>query len=180
MIQINRLYGPVAALIATLAIGACSVGGNTEDLKQYVLDIKSRKGQVRPLPEFKAAEGFVYPGESLKDPFVSWEKDVAPVMQATVSGRGKGGKNRPQEPLEAFPLDTLRMVGALKKRDSQWALVKASDGVIYRVGVGSHVGQNQGRVTQVTEEKVSVMEMVADGLGSWEEREAFLTLVGKE
>jgi type IV pilus assembly protein PilP len=83
---------------------------------------------------------------------------------------------RPREFLEQFPLDTLAMVGTLQKQGRTYGLLQGKDGLVHRVQVGSYVGQADGRVTGITGTRVSVIELVADGLGGYIERPAALTL----
>ncbi len=96
-----------------------------------------------------------------------------------MTGTGSGIQpdvNRRREALEGFPLDALQMVGALEQRGQMWAVIKAPDGLVYRVARNNYVGQNHGRITGVSEEKVELVEIVPDGLGGWQERPARLAL----
>jgi len=95
---------------------------------------------------------------------------------------GSGSKvrpdlNRPREPLEEYPLDSLRMVGILELKGTRWALIKTPDETIHRVRVGNYMGQNHGRITRITETQVDLIEIVPDGLGGWMERKAQVALV---
>ena len=78
--------------------------------------------------------------------------------------------------LEQVPLDTLQMVGTLQVQGKTYGLLQGRDGLVHRVQVGSYVGQADGRVTSISNTKVSVTELVADGLGGYIERPAALTL----
>lgn len=83
--------------------------------------------------------------------------------------------NRRKEPLENFPLDTMALVGSLKKNDKEAALLRV-DKLIYQVNVGSYIGQNYGKITKITETELSVREIVQDAAGEWIERQAVLQL----
>jgi type IV pilus assembly protein PilP len=83
---------------------------------------------------------------------------------------------RPREYLEQFPLDTLKMVGTLRLRGGNYGLVQTKDGLIHRVLPGNHLGQNDGRVMGVTDAKITLIEIVPDGLGGYLERPAALAL----
>ena len=87
--------------------------------------------------------------------------------------------NRRREALEAFPLDALKMVGTLAQKDGVWAIIKAPDGLVYRVTRNNYLGQNYGRITKISEDKVELVEIVPDGLGGWQERRASLVLAEK-
>ncbi len=83
---------------------------------------------------------------------------------------------RPREPLEEFPMDSLRMLGMVTAQDHRYALIKAPDGVVHRVAMGDHLGQNYGEVVRITESEVGLKEIVPDGFGGWVERPAKLAL----
>jgi type IV pilus assembly protein PilP len=78
--------------------------------------------------------------------------------------------NRPREFLEQFPLDTLRMVGTLELDSGAFGLVQTSDGLVHRVRVGNHLGQNYGRITAVSDAEIQLVEIISDGLGGYLER----------
>jgi type IV pilus assembly protein PilP len=96
-----------------------------------------------------------------------------------VAGTGVGGPdpNRRKEPLEDFPLDSLKMVGTITRAKQAFAIIQAPDGSVQRVKAGDHMGQNSGLVTKVTEEKIDLIELVQGPLGDWVEREASLSLL---
>jgi type IV pilus assembly protein PilP len=83
---------------------------------------------------------------------------------------------RNREFLEQFSLDTLKMVGTLKLNGQSYGLVQVADGRVQRVLVGNHLGQNDGRITEIVPNKISVIELVPDGLGGYIERPAALAL----
>jgi len=163
-------------ILAVMLLSGCS-DQNLGDLQNYVSDVKARKGRVEPLPVFEAVEMYVYKSDDKKDPFTNWKTEVAPVG----NGQGNGGgmapdDQRQREELEAFPLDTLRMMGILEMKGTRWGLIKASDGIVYRVRKGNYMGQNFGKITEVAPENIVLIEIVPNGLGGWERREASLTL----
>ncbi|MFQ5488758.1 MAG: pilus assembly protein PilP, partial [Gammaproteobacteria bacterium] len=88
--------------------------------------------------------------------------------------------NRSKEVLENYPLDTLRLIGSLEYKEEHWGLVKAPDGIIYRVKPNNYLGQNYGKVIQVTENKLVLTEIVPDGLGGWEKRQTTLSVNNNE
>jgi type IV pilus assembly protein PilP len=84
--------------------------------------------------------------------------------------------NRPREHLEQFPLDTLQMVGTLADRRASFGLVQTADGLVYRVTVGDHMGQNYGRIVAITDSEIQLVEIISDGLGGFLERPAKIGL----
>jgi len=153
------------ALSSTLT--ACS--SKDDELEGFIEDTKKEPGgRVEPLPELKPYESYAYESSSLRSPFIP-------------GGSGGPSPLRPdsrrnREFLEQFSLDTLRMVGTLRMADRTYGLIKTKDGLVHRVLPGSYMGQSDGRVTEITPSKISVVEIVADGQGGYIERPASLGL----
>ena len=164
----KRLLIPAAILV----IGGCS--SEIDDLKRFVRD--SDKGiprRVEPLPAVKPFEPFTYEGFDLPDPF-------KPRKLSAPKESGAGGVapdlNRRKEPLEAFPLEQLKMVGTLSQNKETYALVRA-DKTLYRVKKGNYMGQNFGLITDVTDSEIKLKEIVQDSAGDWAERQSVLPLL---
>ena len=159
-----------AAAFAVLSLSGCSDG--MEELRQQVAEIKNRPGEaIEPLPEIKPYEAFAYNASTLRSPFVP----SAPSRNDLAAGVRPDVK-RPREFLEQFPLDTMRMVGTLNLQGRNYGLVQGKDGLVHRVLPGNFVGQNDGRIVGVSSTKISVIEIVPDGLGGYIERPAGLAL----
>ena len=158
----------VAAVLATVA--GCS--SDLDDLQARITEVKSRPGgRIEPLPEVKPYETFSYAATSLRSPFVQG-------MPATAMAPGalRPDFNRPREFLEQFSLDTLRMVGTLRMNGRTYGLIQTQDGLVHRVLPGNRVGQSDGRITGVEEGKISLIEIVTDGMGGFIERPAAIAL----
>jgi type IV pilus assembly protein PilP len=160
------------ALIAASLTGVAACGAGTDDLKRELEAKKKRPGgRIEPLPEIRPYESFAYDATSLRSPFEPSIPVVAP---------GAGGvrpdSRRTREFLEGFSLDTLRMVGTLKQQGRVYGLVRTKDGLIHRVLPGNYLGQNDGRISQIQDAKITVTEIVPDGLGGYMERPAALAL----
>ena len=84
--------------------------------------------------------------------------------------------NRPKEPLEAFALESIQMLGTITQNQETFALVKAGTN-LYRVKKGNYMGQNFGVITAIDENQISLKEIVQDGTGEWTERVSALQLV---
>jgi type IV pilus assembly protein PilP len=164
----KRLLVPVALVV----LGGCSSEG--DELRQFVRD--SDKGlprKIDPLPAVKPFEPFTYEGFDLPDPFKPRK------LSAPREGTGGGlapDLNRRKEPLEAFPLEQLKMVGTLSQGNDMYALVRA-DKTLYRVKKGNYMGQNFGLITDVTESEIKLKEIVQDSAGDWAERQSVLPLL---
>ena len=154
-----------------LALGGCS--SEIDELKSFVRD--SDKGlprRIDPLPAVKPFEPFTYEGFDLPDPFKP--------RKLSAPKEGGGGLapdlNRRKEPLEAFPLEQLKMVGTLSQGPDMFAIVRA-DKTLYRVKKGNYMGQNFGLITDVTEGEIKLKEIVQDSAGDWAERQSVLPLL---
>jgi len=167
--------------LATLALAglltACS-HNPTADLEVYVEEVKNQqKASIEPLPEFEPFDSFEYAASELRDPFTPPVFSHAPATVAQATGSGiKPDFDRPTEPLEEYPLDSLRMVGTLEQNEDSWALILDTDDTIHRVQHGNYLGQNHGKIIRVTEFEVELTEIIPDGLGGWMERPASIAI----
>jgi len=164
----KRLLLPVA--VATVLAGCSS---EIDELKAFVRDSdKSLPRRIDPLPAVKPFEPFAYEGFDLPDPFKP--------RKLSAPKEGAGGLapdlNRRKEPLEAFPLEQLKMVGTLSQGKDTFAIVRA-DKTLYRVKKGNYMGQNFGLITDVNEGEIKLKEIVQDSAGDWAERQSVLPLL---
>lgn len=156
----------VLAFFMLVGLTACGGEENVE-LKSYVNEVKARqKGHIPPLPKPIAFEVFTYDDSNLRNPFVPTVE-----LQAAESNNGlKPNMNRERDVLEQYALGSLKMMGSLEKNNRRWALIRASDGTLYRITTGRHLGKNNGKVVSITETQLELKEIVPDGLGGWIER----------
>src|ERR1043166_10297975 len=159
-------YAGVALLIA-----GCG-GESHQDLRAWMKEQgKGCKGKLDPLPRVKPYEPFAYNAFDLPDPFKP--RKIEPV---------KGSSNlapdltRRKEPLEAYPLESLQMVGTLQRGKSTYALVRTTEKDIYQVKAGNYMGQNFGVIVGITDSEIKLKELVQDGTGDWTERSSTLQL----
>jgi len=159
------------ALFVVAGLSAC--GGGGDDLDQYINEVKARPGgRIEPLPEILPYEGFSYVADKqgLRSPF----RPDTP--QSAGSGGPRPDVERSREYLESFPLDTLGMVGTLNINETMYGLVQTADGLIHRVIPGNYMGQNDGRITEISESEIAVVEIISDGIGGYIERDAAVGL----
>ena len=155
-------------LLALALVAGCS--SKDEDLERFIAQTKQEQpGGVEPLAEIKPYESFAYGAQHLRSPFV-------PGGSGGASQGVRPNSNRAREHLEQFSLDTLTMKGTLRISGRQYALVQTRDGVVHRVLPGNHMGQNEGRITSIEPSRISLVEIVTDGLGGFMERPATLNL----
>lgn len=162
--------------ILILALGLTACTQSNDDLYSFIDETKSKHlGSVQPLPTFEPYKNFTYPAADLRDPFEpTFEAEVG---QNNSDNSGlRPSANRPKEPLESYPLDTLRMVGILVQNENTWGLVKDPNNVVHRIQSGNYAGQNEGQVMSVTETQIDIVEIIPDGLGGYIERTASLAI----
>ena len=164
------------AIALVLALGACGRGitstpGDAPNLEEWVANVKAKPAPpLDPLPVMQQFETFEYAAQGLRDPF-------SDAFTSEDSGSGpRPDSHRRKQTLEQFPLDSLDMVGTIGRGGSVVGLVVAPDKVVYRVQPGVYMGQNDGRVTAVHEDRIDLVELVPDGAGGWLERPASVAL----
>ncbi|HUX73446.1 MAG TPA: pilus assembly protein PilP [Steroidobacteraceae bacterium] len=162
-------FAVMAALLCGLMVGGCS--GSQTNLQAWIAQVKARPGgRIEPLPEVKPYESFSYGASNLRSPF----QPQGPSESGQSTVRPDMRRNR--EFLEGFSLDTLKMVGTLKIGGRFYGLVETKDGLVHKVQPGNYVGQNDGKITAITPSKISIVEIIPDGLGGYIERPASLAL----
>jgi len=165
-------------VVAGTALLAACGGGEFSDLKEFVdQSAQGMRGRVEPLPLVVAYEPMTYDAFDLPDPFQP--RMIVPDKTAAGSGPAPDLTRR-KEALEAYPLESLKMVGTLEKARQRWALIKTPDNNLYRVKNGNYMGQNFGVVAMISETSVTLKELIQDTTGSWSERTSTLQLLDEE
>lgn len=149
------------------------------DLDAFMEEKRSRPGGIiAPIPTFQAYDPFAYSAMALRSPF-DRPVEVRDVTQLKAISAVKPDESRPKEFLEQFTFDSLAMVGTLERGGTQWALVRDPEGGVHRVTLGNYLGRNHGKVVELAETYVSVVEIVSDGTeDGWVERPRTIELSG--
>jgi type IV pilus assembly protein PilP len=171
----TRLAGILAAAMLAVSCG----GEEHGDLKQELASLtKDLRGRVDPLPQVRPYEPVPYTAEGQIDPFRPERIEVAAARGAASASTAliEEQKKRPPEPLEAFPLESIQMLGTITQNKETFGLVKAGPN-LYRVRKGNYMGQNFGVITAIDEAQISLKELVQDSSGDWVERASSLQLV---
>ncbi|HTV87308.1 MAG TPA: pilus assembly protein PilP [Dyella sp.] len=175
--KIMTAFTPAALAKSFLLLGTAVVlagCSGQSDLHEWVAQEKAKRGApIPPLPVIKTFETFIYNDQEKRDPFSA----SADELNANNGPRPDAGRVR--EPLEAFSLDSLKMVGTIGSGGSMEALIKDPGGVIHRVHANEYMGQNYGRITAISSDKVDLVELVSNGNGGWMERPASIALGAK-
>jgi type IV pilus assembly protein PilP len=166
-----RLW-PLLLLGGTLAVSGCG-GDSHQDLKNWMAEQgKNVKGKIDPLPQVQPYEPFAYNAFNLPDPFKP--RKIEP---SRGDSRLAPDMTRRKEPLEAFPLESLAMVGTMQQGNQMFALVRTPEKDVFQVRPGNHLGQDYGVVTAITDSEIRLKELVQDSAGDWTERNSALQLL---
>ncbi len=171
----SPLPAVLASLLASLLLAGC--GGEQQELQDW-MDQQRRevRPSVQPLAQPKKFNPVPYANAQQVDPFSNQKLSVALKQEARQPNSMFAAEmNRRKEPLEAFPLDAMSMVGSVSRSGTPVALLRV-DNLLYQVKAGDHLGQNYGRVLRITETEVVLREIVQDAAGEWIERNATLQL----
>ena len=170
-----KRQGVLIAALAVLALAGCA---NPElgDLHRFVEEQKARTPRrIEPIPEIKHIETFIYEDRGRRDPFAPMQEQASKEVALAENGI-RPDFNRRKEELELFALDSLRMVGVLEQSGVMWGLIKTKEGTIHRVKSGNYMGRNHGRIMQISEDKITLNEIIQDGSGGYSERQAALAM----
>lgn len=174
----RRDVGCLSLLLLASALAACSAEmGELQDwMKQQEREVKAT---VKPLAPPKKFLPEPYQAQAGVDPFSTQKLSVAVKQEAAQpSSLLASEMNRRREPLESYPLDSMSMVGSVTRQQQQYALLKV-DNLLHQVKRGDYLGQNFGRVTQISETEITLREVVQDAAGEWIERTSTLQLQEK-
>lgn len=173
------LKNATSAVLLVLVLAGCGSSGQ-EELQAWMNAQRAQtRPNVKPIPEPKKFTPQAYTEENATDPF-SMQKLAQALKRESSQSTSNAALVAPElarlkEPLESFPLDSMKMVGSLLKQGRPVALVRV-DKLLYQVRPGNYLGQNFGRVTKVAETELVLREIVQDATGEWIERKAALQL----
>jgi type IV pilus assembly protein PilP len=175
----RRLGLPLFVTLASLSLSAC-LFSKQDELQTWMSELRSTmKPTVKPIAEPKKFVPQPYEIRASLDPFTNVRLSQALKQAARLTGTNEAlvapEMNRRKEALEAHPLDAMAMIGSIHKAQKPVALVKV-DNLVYQVSVGNYLGQNFGKITQITETSITLREIVQDQTGEWIERIAQLEL----
>jgi type IV pilus assembly protein PilP len=171
-----RTLHTLAALLAAALLAGCG-DSDVKEVRDWMAQVRQEtRPAVKPLPAPKEFIPYAYGAKGQVDPF-SQQKLQAGLDKGAEAAHSPFAPDtrRPRELLENYPLDTMRMIGALQKGGTNYALVQI-DRSVYQVRAGQHVGENFGLVTRVSDSAVEIREVVQDAGGEWVARMSKLEL----
>lgn len=153
-------------------------GTDHQELKDWMLrEGQNLRPQIQPLPKIANVSVVDYDAMPLVEPFQP--SRIEPEKRSGGGNSNRPDTNRRREPLEAYPLESLKMVGMMLMSGQPVALIKA-DKSIYQVRKGNYIGQNFGVVAKVGETEVALKELIEDANGDWVERVSTMQLQEQE
>ena len=174
-----KLFSGFILIVLQMLLAGCG-SSQEEDIRAWMVEERNQtKPKVAPLPEPKQFKPEAYTNATAVEPF-SNQKLTQALKRDSAQVASNGALVEPElarrkEPLEAFPLDTMSLVGSITKGGQQVALLKV-DNLLYQIKLGNYLGQNYGRVTKISETEVTLREIVQHAVGEWIERVATLQL----
>jgi type IV pilus assembly protein PilP len=169
----------LATILASgVLLTACS-DNNFSDLDAFMAAKRDRPGGViPPIPTFKAYEAFSYSATTMRSPF-DRPVEVREISQLQAISAIKPDEDRAKEFLEQYTFDSLSLVGTLERDGTDWSLIRDPDGGVHRVTIGNFLGRHHGKIVEMTDTYVAVVEIVSDGTkDGWVERPRTIKLTG--
>lgn len=166
-------------VLAVLLLTGCW-GEEHGDLREWVnVQKAAAKPRVQPLKEPLVFAPQAFTASDGMDPFNMLKLTQALNRESAQNTSNmallQAEQNRRKEELEAYPLDSMTMVGSMRKDGQDTALLRVNQ-LIYQVRVGNYLGQNYGRILQIGEDSIKLREVVQDAIGDWVERTTTLDL----
>jgi len=173
--ETKNIFLSICILGSLSLLSGCN-STSIEDLDEYFASERAKPAApIPPIPEVKPYLRYVYP-EHEKDPFdiamLAPETDTKQMIDSGIDI----DTTRVPEFLEGFPLDSLKMVGTVKKDNTLWALVKIPDGAVQSVKAGNYMGQHYGKIVSINDTVMEMKETVPNGLGGYKERDMTISL----
>jgi type IV pilus assembly protein PilP len=168
--------GSLTVLALAGSLSACGADEH-QDIKNWMqAEQANMRGRVPPLPQLKTFPVVDFDEAAAGDPFQASKLDP----DKRSAGANRPDTNRRREPLEAYPLESLKLVGMMISKDGKPVALVQADKTIYQVRVGNYVGQNFGLVTKISETELALKELIEDANGDWVERMGSMQLQEQE
>ena len=166
-------------LIATLLSG-CEA--KVDDLQTFIAQVKQTTVvNIEPYPEFESKPTFIYSADTLRSPFQR-PRNTGAGVEITVTSQSNCAQpdfNRSKQPLEKFGIDALSVTGVFQANGKKWVLVQSNTGSLFKATIGDYLGLFFGKIDSIQNGTVSFTEMLPDGAGCWQKKQATLTMLSK-
>ncbi|WP_196156870.1 pilus assembly protein PilP [Reinekea sp. G2M2-21] len=180
-----KLRYVLALVFAAVSLLGCVQQDPLTDLRVFVQEQDSRpKGTIPPPPEFVAPDFVSYTASGRRSPF-EIPRPVELVQQEKEAPKSnvKPDLTRVKEYLESFRIENIAMVGTLTGLEGDgilWALIRDGQGEVHRVKTGNYLGRNFGKIVEISETQIDLIEIVPSGQDNWVERPRIIILDGLE
>jgi type IV pilus assembly protein PilP len=163
-----------ALIILALLLASCQQASH-DDIHAFITSNKEHPpGKIKPLKRYPPYKPYNYRAQQLRGPFTPPYDIEKKVFAAT--SNVKPDVDRQKQRLESFDFSSLSMVGTVKQGDILWGLIRDPEGSIERVKTGYFLGKNNGKITDISNQSVDVIEIVSNGSESWLERPNVISL----
>lgn len=167
-------------LLLFVFLAGCAGNSGFEDLDRYMKEADQKpRGKIEPLPEVQVYRAFTYSAAGSRSPFTPpAEVVVSDIKISDDQSSVKPDFDRPKEVLESFSLAELKMVGTLQRgpEETLWALISDNEGGVHMIRKGQYMGRNHGRIVEIVEGRIDLLEIVPNGHGGWLERPQSVSL----
>lgn len=161
-----------------VALSACDA--KVDDLQLYVAEVQQNTPvNIEPYPQFEAKPTFIYAAQSLRSPFQRPRNVGVEVKPSSQPNCAQPDFARTKQPLEKFGIDALSVTGVFTSNGKKWALIQSNTGSLFKVTQGDHLGLFFGKIDSINNGTVSFTEMLPDGAGCWQKKQATLTMLSK-
>jgi type IV pilus assembly protein PilP len=167
-------------VFATLLLFGCEA--KVDDLQVFIAEVKQKTTvYIEPYPEFESKPTFIYSADTFRSPFQR-PRNTGTGVEIKVASQPNCAQpdfNRSKQPLEKFGIDALSINGVFQSNGKKWALVKSSTGKLFKATIGDYLGLFFGKIDSIQNGTVSFTEMLPDGAGCWQKKQATITMLSK-
>ena len=166
--------------VSALTMVLCGCNAGVGDLQQYITQVKQETPvSIEPYPQFEAKPTFIYSAIELRSPFQHPRNMGVEVQQVSQPNCPQPDFSRSKQALERFGIDALSVMGVFTSNGKKWALIQSNTGSLFKVTKGDYLGLFFGKIDSINNGIVSFTEMLPDGAGCWQKKQATLTMLSK-
>tara|TARA_R110000868_G_scaffold361772_4_gene623782 strand:+ start:245 stop:778 length:534 start_codon:yes stop_codon:yes gene_type:complete len=167
-------------VIGALAVVLSSCDTKIDDLQLYIAEVQQNTPvNIEPYPQFDAKPTFIYAADTLRSPFQRPRNTGVEIKASSQPNCAQPDFARTKQPLEKFGIDALSITGVFTSNGQKWALVQSNTGGLFKVTKGDYLGLFFGKIDSINDGTVSFTEMLPDGAGCWQKKQATLTMLSK-
>ena len=122
---------------------------------------------------------FEYKAGELRSPFQRPKGQIVETVQTRQANCLQPDYSRQKSALEQYGMDALTIAGTFTSAGKNWVLITANDGTLHKATSGDYVGLFFGKITSIQNGTVSITEMLPDGAGCWQTKQATLSMSSK-